>query len=243
MMSEEYYLKIKCVRGGGESGKTDKYTLNYFHNYDNNYNKIVDDELFKKNYTKLIPFFDKNDLLLFNKYLKNSKYYFEYGSGGSTYQASICPNINKIISVESDLHWYNKLNYLIKNKDKLKYQYCEMDTLPNTFGYPGPKSTLEDWKKYSRFILTLDNNLLSNIDLILIDGRFRVACCLNCFDVISEKCLIIFDDFLNRPHYHIVLDYFNIIEQTVDKKMVILQKKQCCKPSKELIEKYEFIKE
>lgn len=41
----------------------------------------------------------------FYKYLYNTNVYFEYGSGGSTYQASIRKNIKTIYSVESDISW------------------------------------------------------------------------------------------------------------------------------------------
>ncbi len=75
----------------------------------------------------------------------------------------------------------------------------------------------------------------------MIDGRFRVACCLKCFDKINQDCLIIFDDFLNRPQYHIVLDYYEIIEKTIDNTMVVLQKKNHIKNiPDELIQKYEL---
>ena len=37
---------------------------------------------------------------MFYKYLNNTSVYFEYGSGGSTYQASTRKNIKKIYSVE-----------------------------------------------------------------------------------------------------------------------------------------------
>jgi hypothetical protein len=37
-----------------------------------------------------------------------------------------------------------------------------------------------------------------------------------------DDCVIAFDDFLNRPYYHIVLDYYDIIEKTKDNSMVIL---------------------
>ena len=49
---------------------------------------------------------DKN---LFYKYLDNASVYFEYGSGGSTYQESIRKNIKTIYSVESDIIWQKKL--------------------------------------------------------------------------------------------------------------------------------------
>ena len=80
-----------------------------------------------------------------------------------------------------------------------------------------------------------------SIDLLLIDGRFRVACCLKCYDIINDECFIAFDDFLCRPYYHIVLDYFDIVEQnTTDDRMVILKKKKNVIVPKELLEKYEL---
>jgi hypothetical protein len=185
-------------------------------------------------------FLDK-DRILFYKYLDLSKVYFEYGSGGSTYNASLKTNIKQIYSVESDISWHNKLKNLIKN-EKVTFIYNEMDTLPNTWGKPGPNSTKEEWINYSDQIKKLDINVSKEIDLILIDGRFRVACCLKCFDVITNDCAIAFDDFLNREEYHVVLDYYDIVEKTEDERMVILKKKVTINSvPKELIEKYENI--
>ena len=73
-------------------------------------------------------------------------------------------------------------------------------------------------------LLTEDEQ--KKIDFILIDGRFRVACCLKLFDCIQENCMIAFDDFLNRPQYHVVLEFFDIIEESLDKRMVILKKRK-----------------
>ncbi len=71
---------------------------------------------------------------MFYRYLDKSTVYFEYGSGGSTYQANLRPNIQKIYSVESDKTWMNKLNSVIKNNTKITYIYNEMGTIPNTWG-------------------------------------------------------------------------------------------------------------
>lgn len=179
---------------------------------------------------------EKNDKKLFYSYLDKATNYFEYGSGGSTYQASIKDNIKKIYTVESDIEWINKLKKIL-NKD-VNFIYVDMKTKPNNWGYPGENSTKEDWIKYSNVICEINYK----VDLILIDGRFRVACCLKCFDNIDNNCYIVFDDFLNRPQYHIVLDYYNIIDKTVDNRMVILRKKNCESPSIELIKKYEYVK-
>ena len=119
-----------------------------------------------------------------------------------------------------------------------------METLPNTWGYPGKNSTLTQHKKYSDYMQNLTKEEQQNIDLILIDGRFRVACCLKCFDIINIDCLIDFDDFLDRPQYHVILNYYDIIEKTEDNRMVILKKKSLNEDftiPTELIQQYESI--
>jgi len=187
------------------------------------------------------PLLTINDKNMFYTCLDKAKVYFEYGSGGSTYQANIRNNISKIYSVESDIQWINKIKNIIKS-NKIKFFYNEMNTLPNSLGYPGPNSTHIQWINYSNHMSNLTNDEQKNIDLVLIDGRFRVACCLKCFDIISPDCLIAFDDFLNRKQYHVVLDYYNIIEKTKSNRMVILQKKKnVTSIPDDLIKKYELI--
>ena len=165
-----------------------------------------------------------NDKIMFYRYLDKATSYFEYGSGGSTYQATNRENIIKIYSVESDKKWFDKLKRKIKS-DKIVSIHNEMDSHPNNLGYPGEKSTAEQRASYSNQITNLSDEEQKKIDFILIDGRFRVACCLICFGVINSDCLIAFDDFLNRKHYHIVLNYYEVVEKTLDKRMVILKKK------------------
>ena len=117
-----------------------------------------------------------------------------------------------------------------------------MDTRPNTWGQPGDNATKIQKINYSNLMRKLSKEEKDSIDLVLIDGRFRVACCLKCYDIIRDDCLIAFDDFLDRPYYHIVLEYFNIIDRTEDARMVILKKKKNVNIPKEIIEKYELIK-
>ena len=164
------------------------------------------------------------DKQMFYNYLDKATVYFEYGSGGSTYQAYIRENIIKIYSVESEKEWFDKLNALVQS-NKTVYIFNEMCSNSNNWGYPGEKSTAGQRASYSNQIINLSDEDQKKIDFILIDGRFRVACCLICFGVINPDCLIAFDDFLNRNFYHIVLNYYDVVEQTQDKCMVILKKK------------------
>jgi hypothetical protein len=186
------------------------------------------------------PHLSENDIKMFYNILDSITVYFEFGSGGSTYQASIRNNIKTIYSVESDIEWQNSVNRVI-NKNNITYIFNEMDTQPNTWGYPGKNATNTQKINYSNHIIILSKIEQNQIDLVFIDGRFRVACCLKCYDVINDCCLIAFDDFLNRPQYHIVLNYFDIVEQTTDNRMVILKKKPNMSIPKELIEYYELI--
>ena len=188
------------------------------------------------------PHFSTNDKKLFYEYLDNASHYFEYGTGGSTYQASIRPNIKRVISVETDYIWHNQFKFLLA-ADHIQFIYSDMDCVTNTWGRPGVNSTLNQWIAYSDQIKKVDPDVLNKLDFILIDERFRVACCLKCFDLIQDDCLIAFNDFLNRPEYHIVLDYYHIVDQSRDNTMVILKKKkEVNSPSKALIEEYEKIK-
>jgi hypothetical protein len=185
------------------------------------------------------PHLAPNDKLMFYKYLDKSSVYFEYGSGGSTYQASIRDNIKKIYSVESDMKWQNILKQKITKTD-ITFIYNEMDTRPDTWGNPGPNCTNIQQINYSNHMGKLNKADQSNIDLILIDGRFRAACCLKCFNIIKPSCLIAFDDFLNRKEYHIVLNYFDIVDKTADKRMVILRKKNNVDIPQKFIKIYEL---
>jgi hypothetical protein len=174
------------------------------------------------------------DKLLFYKYLDNATHYMEFGSGGSTYQASIRPNMKSICTVESDLEWIQILKSKISHPS-IQYNYIDINAFPKSLGYPGKKCSVEAMKKYS------DVKVSSETDLVLIDGRFRVACCLKLIGQINDSCIVVFDDFLNRPHYHVILDYFTIVEQTENNSLVVLQRKKGTIPSLELIKKYECI--
>ena len=162
---------------------------------------------------------------MFYSFLEKASVYFEYGSGGSTYQASLRDNIKKIYTVESDKQWLYILNYKI-TKPNINYIFNEMDTQPNNWGNPGKNATLEQRLNYSSQLGKLTKDEQKCIDLILIDGRFRVASCLKAHGLISDKCLIAFDDFLDREEYHEVLNYYDILANTEDKCMVILTKKE-----------------
>jgi len=74
----------------------------------------------------------------------------------------------------------NKLNKTITNPN-INYIYNEMDTQPNTWGNPGKNATYIQKKSYSNHIRELNKEKQDSIDLVFIDGIFRVACCLKTY--------------------------------------------------------------
>jgi len=170
------------------------------------------------------PHLESVDEALFSQYLRRAAVYFEYGSGGSTVFAHTFANIRHIYSLESDASWYRNVAQQCADSARLTYFFQEMDTRERTWGAPGPDSTEQQRVAYSDAIYRVPAQERRQIDLVMIDGRFRVASCLKCFDALSDACAICFDDFLNRPCYHIVLQYFDIVEQA-NARMVVLKKK------------------
>ena len=70
------------------------------------------------------------------------------------------------------------------------------------FGYPFSKNL------YKNYYSVIDNELLKNIDVVLIDGRFRVECCLLCVKYADQNTTILIHDY-ERNWYHVVEKYVN----------------------------------
>ena len=144
------------------------------------------------------PIMSDLDLIVFSYFMREDSVYFEFGSGGST-NIAFFYNVSKIYSVESDKEWHEKL----KSKN-IKVNYLTKD-LKNrgNMGYPGPNTNVDDWKKY---IQAYDKKYKANV--ILIDGRFRVACALDIFSKITNDTLVLIHDYTFRKNYHIIENYY-----------------------------------
>ena len=157
-----------------------------------------------------------NEQKVFNKHIKNSKYYLEFGSGGSTLRA-LQKSKAKIYSVESSLAWINHLsNYLIIRKAKLKgrlfFHHVDIGETKR-WGYPVSQDSKILFPNYSNSVF---NSLEANkIDTVLVDGRFRLACVLsvilNMYS--NDNTKIIIHDFWHREKYHRVLKYLIEIDK------------------------------
>ena len=153
----------------------------------------------------------EGELDMLHTYMDSSTDYLEFGCGESTIYVSSAPMIKNIDSVESSEKFI--LKSLKSNADidsaisagKLFFHIIDIgDT--RGWGHPTDESKKHLWPNYSLSVFSKK----SNHDLVLVDGRFRVACTLNCILNTPENCTIMIHDFWHRPQYHVVLKYLEI---------------------------------
>lgn len=150
------------------------------------------------------PFMSDAERDLFKRCLNETPRYFEFGSGGSTVWA--CQAGLTVHGVESDAAWVNGLKRRLGTPCRVR----AVDIGPTKeWGFPVSNASRDRFPAYSEAIHEHDQAF----DLILVDGRFRVACVLNAIrhtlnvaDQPGETRLFI-HDFWNRPHYHAVLEF------------------------------------
>ena len=152
---------------------------------------------------KNISFGDKLTNLYFKNKLKKSKFYFEYGSGASTILADRLDK--KFISLELDKSYYKYVLRILKKKNIIYFNIGPV----GEYSYP----LFKNKKLIKNYVETIDKYFRRNVypDFILIDGRFRVACCLNFLKFFNKKNfnpIILLDDFKKRSYYYVLKKYF-----------------------------------
>jgi len=151
--------------------------------------------------------FDGQDSL-FKSTLLETKLYGEYGCGKST-KWVLNNTDSKILAVDTSKHWVNEV--LDDNKDnniRLDIKYIDVGEVV-FMGYPKSYNKQEVFSDYTNWIWEQSKKP----DTVLIDGRFRVCCFLTSLKLADEGTRIIFDDYIGRPHYHIV-------EKFIDRKEI-----------------------
>lgn len=156
------------------------------------------------------PFMSPGEAELFKRCLDQATSYFEYGSGGSTVWA--VEHGLTVHGVESDRQWVGAL------KERLG-EPCQVDVVnigpTREWGFPASLEHQERFPDYSRAI----DRHATAFDLILVDGRFRVACVMSAIrhclahNAATDNTRIFIHDFWNRPQYHTVLDFLEPLQQ------------------------------
>ena len=177
--------------------------------------------------------FDGDDYL-FKKYLKNCNIYFEYGVGDSTIWV-LENTSSRIISVDTDKKWINKVD-ISKNKKRIDINWINLGETEN-WGRP---KTYEYRKHFFDYISNVWTFNLK-ADVILIDGRFRVASFLFSLINAKEGSIIIFDDYVGRSYYHVVEEILEVYMRCGRQVFFKVPKVFNIKLAEELLQKFLYV--
>jgi hypothetical protein len=157
------------------------------------------------------PLFDEAGMAYFCEQLESARNYLEYGSGGSTILANRM--VNTLVSVDSDAGFLadvrRKLAQEAGRKAMMRLIHVNIG-LTNDGGMPvftkPTRRRVRRWEDYPTAPWRYWRSIAQQPDLILVDGRFRVACVLESLLSLSplSNTQILLDDYAERPHYQVV---------------------------------------
>ncbi|KIN70656.1 putative O-linked N-acetylglucosamine transferase, SPINDLY family [Sulfitobacter noctilucae] len=150
---------------------------------------------------------------LVRHHYEKAKVILEYGSGGSTVMASEMPG-KTIYSVESSRVWTKMMKRWFEQANPVSMPEMQHVNIGPT-GKWGTPIDSRAYQRYSLYPLSIwDKEDFKHPDVILVDGRFRVACALTAMLKCTKKTTLLFDDYEGRKGYK-VLEEFLEKEETV----------------------------
>jgi len=135
--------------------------------------------------------------------MRGSRGYLEFGSGGSTLMAAEV-GVPFIVSVESDGQWAEAVRRAVSGRTG-HFAVLHADIGPTgAWGHPNNEQAWRRWHRYPLMGWEACAEIGIQPDLILIDGRFRVACFLGSLLFGSAGAKVLIDDYVERPNYSVV---------------------------------------
>lgn len=136
---------------------------------------------------------------------------FEYGSGGSTVLAAEAPG-KTVFSVETDPEWHAMMGRYFETSPPEAQLYLLHADIGPVKKWGRPKSD-EAWRRYHKYPLApWDHPSFQHPDVILIDGRFRLACLVAAAYRCTRPVTVLFDDYADREAYHQAADFAEVAE-------------------------------
>lgn len=130
--------------------------------------------------------------------------YGEYGLGMSTLHVLNSTSAS-VVSVESDPVWASRIQQSCNYPDRLDVRLIDVGPV-GLFGTP---INYEGRHRFAEYPSALWANG-DQYDVVLIDGRFRVACFLSSLLNAQSGTKIVFDDYVLRPRYHLVEEFVTL---------------------------------
>jgi hypothetical protein len=178
----------------------------------------------------------------------------EFGAGGSTFVAAaqLPRTLERLISVESDPQWAARANLTARLAAPALFprfrghemRLVDVGAAPDAWGYPSAQATADEKARYPFQLLNGADADVGAVDVVLVDGRFRVACAL-AFALreppLAPAARLVVHDYVDRPYYSDVIAPFFDEEERADT-LVVLRRRALAAPerarARELYEEY-----
>jgi hypothetical protein len=145
--------------------------------------------------------------------LRQARIVAEFGMGGSTTMALGTPSVRHVYSVESDPDWVRAVTEdetVRAGVDAGRATLVHADVGPvKRWGRPKHASSGLLWPRY---VLAMPPSYLAKADLLLVDGRFRVACAIFSGAAMRAGSVICVHDYAKRPFYHVLAQDLRLLE-------------------------------
>lgn len=154
------------------------------------------------------PHMPETERALLTEALRRAHTYLEFGMGGSTTLAAWLEVAN-IIAIESSQEWREKTAAEIARIDTSSQVVLLFADIGETgaWGFPSNLQHRAQWPNYYTDAWAAIRARSLSPDLVLVDGRFRVPCFLYSLLNLNPGAVILWDDYLDRPEYHVVEKY------------------------------------
>lgn len=154
------------------------------------------------------------ELAMLHQQVGRATRYLEFGSGESTLFALSVSTIVRIDSVESSPEFVrDRLLSQLPVREAIstgRLRFHLVNIGPTVaWGRPADTRLRHLWPNYALSVFAQPHGH----DVVLVDGRFRVACILSTLLNIPGHARIVVHDFWNRPWYHVVLEFLDVIER------------------------------
>eukprot|EP00438_Fugacium_kawagutii_P033183 Skav219797 [mRNA] locus=scaffold147:107136:107717:- [translate_table: standard] len=160
----------------------------------------------------------REEIQFFRTELSKADAYLEFGVGGSTALASTFPNLKCYKGIDSSKKWIEKVSKeenIAKAIEKGVAELKHVDIGETGYlGYPADNTTFAQWPKFSDEGFGKCHTRAKH-RMVLVDGRFRVACFLKVLLGMNQKWaskthMLIHD--YNRKDYHAIEEFADLIE-------------------------------
>jgi len=150
--------------------------------------------------------FDADQESMFLRNAAKAKTYFEFGCGGSTRHVLDRTDVPEVVAVDSMREWLDRVASFGYYGSRLTTIHVDIGRT-RAFGNPLNFKRRDFWPDYPGAI-----SKYPHADVVLVDGRFRVACVAAALLYTKPGTVIMFHDFWERTSYHIILPLVDVLE-------------------------------